>query len=106
VLVAYGCGLVLKNLIRRPRPAPADGPALVTPPTQLSFPSSHATTSFAAASAFGPLIGRRRALTALATAMSASRIYLGVHYPSDVVAGALLGTAVGRGHPSVIPRFE
>lgn len=102
VVAAYGMGLALKNLIRRPRPTPADGPALVTTPTQLSFPSSHATTSFAAAAAFAPLVRRRfgglaaGALTPLAAAMSASRVYLGVHYPSDVAAGALLGTVVGR----------
>jgi len=105
VLSAYGLGLVLKNMVRRQRPIAADGPALVSTPTQLSFPSSHATTSFAAAAAFRPLVGGQlgagasSAVTAVAAGMTASRVYLGVHYPSDVVAGAVLGTVVGRRGP-------
>ena len=62
----------------------------MTTHTTLSFPSSHAVTSFAAARAFGvPL------LWAVALPMALSRVYLGVHYPSDVAAGAALGTALG-----------
>jgi undecaprenyl-diphosphatase len=68
-------------------------PALVSTPTQLSFPSAHATTSFAGALCYSRLGLPRAPLYALALALSASRVYLGVHYPSDVLAGAALGTA-------------
>ena len=60
-------------------------------PTGLSFPSSHSTSSFAAARAFGALLPRAP-LYCAAAAMALSRLYLGVHYPSDVAAGAALGT--------------
>jgi undecaprenyl-diphosphatase len=58
--------------------------------TKLSFPSSHAVTSFAAARAFGV-----PALWAVALPMALSRLYLGVHYPSDIAAGAALGAVLG-----------
>ena len=57
-------------------------------------PSSHSTSSFAAAQAYGRLLPRGPLLGA-AAAMAFSRLYLGVHYPSDVAAGAALGTVLG-----------
>jgi membrane-associated phospholipid phosphatase len=63
-------------------------------PTGLSFPSSHSTSSFAAAQAFAPLLPRGP-LFGAACGMAFSRLYLGVHYPSDVAAGAALGTVIG-----------
>jgi undecaprenyl-diphosphatase len=63
-------------------------------PTGLSFPSSHATSSFAAARAFGRLLPAPP-LYAAAAAMGVSRLCLGVHYPSDVAAGAALGAVLG-----------
>jgi undecaprenyl-diphosphatase len=59
----------------------------------LSYPSAHAATSFAAAGAL-PLPSLP--LYAAAGAMALTRPYLGVHYPSDVIAGALLGRALER----------
>lgn len=59
-----------------------------------SFPSGHATTTFAAAVAFAALFPRARAILVFAAfPVAATRIVLGSHYPSDVVAGAVLGTA-------------
>ncbi|MGD0197697.1 MAG: phosphatase PAP2 family protein [Solirubrobacteraceae bacterium] len=92
---AYLLNTAIKFGVRRPRPWLVDLPPLMRTPTQLSFPSAHATTGFAAAAAFARAGGPPLPLYALATALAASRVYLGVHYPSDVVAGAALGTAIG-----------
>jgi membrane-associated phospholipid phosphatase len=90
VAASYAVSTSIKVAVRRRRPALAGLPPLMTTHTTLSFPSSHAVTSFAAARAFGI-----PALWAVALPMALSRVYLGVHYPSDVAAGAALGTALG-----------
>jgi len=94
VLVAYALNTLLKAVVRRKRPQLDRLPALIATPTALSFPSAHASSSFAAARVYAPLLPGAP-LYAVATAMALSRVYLGVHYPSDIAAGALLGAAVG-----------
>jgi decaprenylphosphoryl-5-phosphoribose phosphatase len=91
---AYATSTSIKMAIGRRRPAIEDLPHLMATPTGLSFPSSHATSSFAAARAFGSLIPGAP-LQIAAAAMAFTRLYLGVHYPSDIAAGAALGTLIG-----------
>jgi undecaprenyl-diphosphatase len=91
---AYLISTSIKLAIGRKRPVIEDLPHLMATPTGLSFPSSHSTSSFAAAQAFGPLLPRGP-LVGAACGMAFSRLYLGVHYPSDIAAGAALGTVIG-----------
>jgi undecaprenyl-diphosphatase len=91
---AYVLSTSIKLAIGRSRPVVEDLPHLMATPTGLSFPSSHSTSSFAAARAYGRLLPAAP-LYATASAMALSRLYLGVHYPSDIAAGAALGTLLG-----------
>jgi membrane-associated phospholipid phosphatase len=96
-LAAALVGLI-KEIVDRVRPALADPAvnALVATPPSPSFPSGHTATAFAAAIAVGAFHPRLRwPLLALAALVGLSRVYLGVHYALDVVAGAALGTAIG-----------
>lgn len=95
---AYGLNYAVKLLVRRPRPTLEGLPALSPVVSSLSFPSAHATTSFAAVTAFRDL-APHRALLAAAIGLALSRPYLGVHYPSDVLAGAALGTLLAAAWP-------
>jgi len=98
VVLNYG----VKVAIGRERPLIEDHPPLARAPSKLSFPSAHATSSLAAATALGRVEPRtRRPLYALAGAICLSRPYLGMHYPSDVLAGAALGTLIGGLVPGV-----
>jgi membrane-associated phospholipid phosphatase len=83
----------MKRVVRRPRPDDPRVRVLAGTPSRLSFPSAHATSTTAAAVLFGTLL-RRPLVAVLVPPMALSRLVLGVHYPSDVLAGSLLGVAV------------
>ena len=101
-LAAYGAtsGLVnvIKVVVDRPRP-PVRDPSIPfegTLPESMSFPSGHAGTAFAAATVIALVHPRLRWwVLGIATVVAASRLYLGVHHLTDVVAGAVLGALVG-----------
>jgi undecaprenyl-diphosphatase len=87
---------VFKELFDRARPPVAGIDAVGVIPASASFPSGHSATAFAAAVAVGLFYPKlRRPLLALAAIVALSRVYLGVHYASDVVAGSLLGVVLG-----------
>ena len=87
---------VVKQAVRRARPLLEEElPALVPVLSGRSYPSAHSSTSFAGARALSAALPAPP-LYALAVAMALSRPYLGVHYPSDILAGALLGDAMAR----------
>ncbi len=90
VVSAHAAGVTVKRVVRRVRPLLEDVPALVDTPSRLSFPSAHSCSTAAAAVGFGPMVGRP-AMVGLTGLMLVSRVLLGVHYPSDVVSGAVLG---------------
>ena len=97
VLTADVVGLALKHAIGRPRPftVDADPAPIVGTPIGLSFPSGHAATSFAGATLLALAVRRAAVpLFLLAAGVAWSRVYVGVHYPLDILAGALLGAAV------------
>lgn len=99
--------LALKNIVCRPRPFQAEGSLLllISPPSGYSFPSGHSCSSFAAA----VVIFRRdkrfgAGALALAGLIAFSRVFLFVHYPTDVLAGALLGVLCGLGASLLYPK--
>lgn len=98
VLSLLICNLTLKPLIARMRPYELrEGIELIiSAPTDHSFPSGHSSASFAAAVAV--FCGNRKwgaAALSLATLIAFSRLYLYVHFPTDVLCGALLGSLCG-----------
>lgn len=96
--VAHAAAVLIKRVVRRKRPHHPAVAVNVGTPSQLSFPSAHATSTTAAALLMGRAAGLPPGIGAavLVPPMALSRILLGVHYPSDVVFGVALGAAVAR----------
>jgi len=92
---AIALNYAIKLAVRRPRPVLEGLPPLGGAPSSLSFPSAHATSSFAVATAMVRVDPAMAAAFAVAVALSLGRPYLGMHYPSDVLAGAILGVVLG-----------
>lgn len=93
--IAIGLNYVVKAIVRRPRPVLEGLRPLGGAPSSLSFPSAHATSSFAVATAMTRVEPWGALAFLLALALALGRPYLGMHYPSDVLAGALLGVLLG-----------
>ena len=114
LVVGVASAEAMKYLVMQPRPflSLPDVRLLVSPPSSYSFPSVNVTYAFAASS--GASLAARRLLgrlpiwgwsiLSLAAVISYSRVYVGVHYPSDVLGGALLGISVGWLAASILAR--
>lgn len=92
---AHAASVVLKRIVRRRRPSDPRIRVGVGTPSRLSFPSSHATSTAAALTALSRITGSRLPLAGVPV-MMASRLVLGVHYPTDVLAGVALGVATEK----------
>lgn len=89
----YLANTLLKQVAKRQRPPIGSRGT----PTALSFPSSHAVTSFAAARLFSVLAPKLKLqLYFAAVNVTGSRLHFCVHYPSDLIAGAVIGDAAAR----------
>jgi undecaprenyl-diphosphatase len=96
-VASYADG-VLKSAIGRGRPFVGDPRVhpLIGLPHDPSMPSGHAMNAFAGAVLLAAVVPRARwPLLGLAALIALSRVYLGVHFPSDVIAGAILGSGIG-----------
>jgi undecaprenyl-diphosphatase len=111
-LLAQTLSTLGKIITDRPRPGARypEPTTLVHLPQTASFPSGHAATSFACAATLARFAPRRAVavtLYVLAALIAFSRVYVGVHYPLDVIAGAVLGLLVAtalRPLPAVLQR--
>jgi decaprenylphosphoryl-5-phosphoribose phosphatase len=93
--IAIGLNYLIKLAVQRPRPELGGLPPLGGAPSSLSFPSAHALSSFAVATAMFRVDPATAGALVVASALALGRPYLGMHYPSDVLAGALLGILLG-----------
>lgn len=99
-LVGIGLFVSLKRVSRRKRPCQIEPHswASILPPDQFSFPSGHSITAFALAVVLGSFYPEFSApLLLVAGSIAASRIILGMHFLSDVLAGSAIGTLIGYG---------
>ncbi len=97
---AHAAAVVIKRIVRRPRPHDPAVAVNVGVPSKLSFPSAHATSTTAAAILMGRATGLPLPVV-LVPPMALSRMVLGVHYPSDVAAGVVVGALVAKGIASL-----
>lgn len=100
---------LLKNLFDRVRPCHVldNVNLLVSCKKSLSFPSSHAVNNFAIAFLFSAYYKNLKwILFAAASVVALSRPYIGIHYPSDIIGGALIGIAIGYGFVFLTRKIE
>jgi membrane-associated phospholipid phosphatase len=90
---AHAAAVLMKRVVRRPRPHHPAVAVNVGTPSSLSFPSAHATSTTAASILLARATGAPLPVM-LVPPMALSRVLLGVHYPSDVATGVVVGAAV------------
>jgi undecaprenyl-diphosphatase len=95
IVAAFGANQLIKLVVRRARPDVPGLPPLAHTMSNSSYPSAHAATSAAAARSLSGLVPAA-VVCPCAVAMALSRLYLGVHWPSDTLAGFALGAAVAE----------
>jgi undecaprenyl-diphosphatase len=106
--VSVALFMAVKNLIGRPRPFESwrELPCLLAPPDRFSFPSGHTMTAVAACVNYAALLpGSELFFLPVAVLIGVSRVFLGCHYPTDVLAGALLGGGIGFGSARLVCRL-
>src|SRR4051794_2918332 len=94
-VAAHAAAIAIKLVVRRARPNHPAVAVNVGTPSALSFPSAHATSTTAAAMLLSRATRSRLPLVVV-PAMALSRLVLGVHYPTDVLAGAAVGAVVAK----------
>ncbi len=92
---AHAAAVVIKRVVKRERPHHPAIAVNVATPSRLSFPSAHATSTTAAAILIGRATGSRLPWL-LIPPMALSRLVLGVHYPTDVLTGAVVGAVTAK----------
>lgn len=102
--------MLIKNLVARTRPYEVVGGLtyLISKPREYSFPSGHAASSFAAAWVMFRQLPKRYGVPALLLAIliALSRLYVGVHYPSDVLFGMISGTLISLVAETIVEWIE
>lgn len=101
---AHAASVVLKRIVRRKRPHDPRIRVGVATPSRLSFPSSHSTSTAAALTSMSRISGNAAPMAGIPV-MMLSRLVLGVHYPTDVLAGVALGVATEQAVHRVATRI-
>jgi undecaprenyl-diphosphatase len=102
---AHAAAVIIKRVIRRARPHHPAIEVNVGTPSRLSFPSAHVTSTTAAAVLMGRVTGLPLPAVVVPP-MALSRMVLGVHYPSDVAAGIVVGAAVANAVAALASRLD